>query len=374
MRATAAVAASAAAAAAAANADAVAAVAATVAAVAATVAAVAATVAAVAATVAAVAATVAAVAATVAVVAATVAAVAATVAAVAATVAAVVAAAAAIALTAATSTLLHDAPPPPPDERPPRSSDVRSSLKTYVDGQLCADVALKEAKASSKDAKGGGGGGGGGGAPAKPAPGGSTEAAESEGTEGLRRKEALLREVLCVEPHSLALFAPDADAEGASEPRVLTLKYLHVTTECLDLEKIRTKLHGLRGHSEAADLKQAADVARAQELSLQALYPRPPPAWLHPAFGAEVRQRRIELGDLCIALSLLTAAANRCLSERAAFDLRPVSAVRRLVHRRHVARGLGPPCLSRRLPPRPQPHGRREWRGQGPDAQVPPVA
>ena len=33
-------------------------------------------------------------------------------------------------------------------------------------------------------------------------------------------------------------------------------RYLHITNECLDQEKLRAKLHGLRGHSDAADLKK----------------------------------------------------------------------------------------------------------------------
>jgi len=164
----------------------------------------------------------------------------------------------------------------------------KGSLRTYVDGSLCADVTLKDPKqvTSSKEGKpgqsvsnpfGGGKKGGGGGA----------ESGEGGQDEGMRRKELLLKEVMCIEPQNLALFARDEAAEGTEEPRSLALKYLHITNECLDLEKIRAKLHGLRARSEAAEMKKEVEAARSQQLSLQALYPRPPPAWLHPAFGAE---------------------------------------------------------------------------------------
>lgn len=91
---------------------------------------------------------------------------------------------------------------------------LTAPLCSYVDGSLCADVTLKEPKAAPKDGK-----------PPPPGKSGQRgEGGEGEEDEGMRKKEKLLKEVLCIEPQNFALFAPDAEAEGADEPRVLSLK------------------------------------------------------------------------------------------------------------------------------------------------------
>ena len=51
----------------------------------------------------------------------------------------------------------------------------------------------------------------------------------------------------------MALFAPDSENDGTDEPRLLAIKYLHITNDHMEMDKIRTKLHELRGHSAAQD-------------------------------------------------------------------------------------------------------------------------
>ena len=50
---------------------------------------------------------------------------------------------------------------------------------------------------------------------------------------------------------------------------------------------MREELTLLRGRDEVAELEEEAEEARAQRLCLSALYAKPPPVWLHPAFAAE---------------------------------------------------------------------------------------
>ena len=50
---------------------------------------------------------------------------------------------------------------------------------------------------------------------------------------------------------------------------------------------MREQLHRLRSADDEADAAVAYDAARFQALSLQPLYAKPPPVWMHPAFAAE---------------------------------------------------------------------------------------
>ena len=43
----------------------------------------------------------------------------------------------------------------------------------------------------------------------------------------------------------------------------------------------------VRSADEEADVIASAQSSRAEQLSLQPLYTRPPPIWLHPTFAAE---------------------------------------------------------------------------------------
>jgi hypothetical protein len=183
-------------------------------------------------------------------------------------------------------------------------------LRTYVNGRLCAEVKLvsakeeaqkkKEEEAKRKKADGGGrdpdgdgadgdGGGGGG-----------------RGKEPVK----LPQEKFCVDPKQLALFATaeadadaDADAldaEGAE--RGICVQFVKLESKCWGAEAVRDELSTQRGRDEEAELDADADEARALQLTLQPLYAKPPPIWLHPAFAAE-------FGDAFIAG---TGACCRC--------------------------------------------------------------
>ena len=52
-------------------------------------------------------------------------------------------------------------------------------------------------------------------------------------------------------------------------------------------EEIAKELHKVRSADEEAEVAASALSSRAEHLSLQPLYARPPPIWLHPAFAAE---------------------------------------------------------------------------------------
>ena len=52
-------------------------------------------------------------------------------------------------------------------------------------------------------------------------------------------------------------------------------------------DQVRDELHALRGRDDEAELAGEAEAARSLQLSLQPLYAKPPPVWLHPAFAAE---------------------------------------------------------------------------------------
>ena len=69
--------------------------------------------------------------------------------------------------------------------------------------------------------------------------------------------------------------------------RGLSLKYLRITNEVWTAEAVAKEVHALRSSDEDADLVEEADADRANHLSLQPLYAKPPPVWLHPAFAAE---------------------------------------------------------------------------------------
>ena len=50
---------------------------------------------------------------------------------------------------------------------------------------------------------------------------------------------------------------------------------------------MRESLHALRNRDEFAETTDEAADAALRHLTLQSLYARPPPVWLHPAFAAE---------------------------------------------------------------------------------------
>ena len=86
------------------------------------------------------------------------------------------------------------------------------------------------------------------------------------------------------------------------------------------LPQVREELHSLRGKDEEAELLDEAEAARSQQLSLQRLYAKPPPVWLHPAFASEVGDAFIagtglDGGSLHISLEVVVLTLQRLLAE-----------------------------------------------------------
>ena len=208
-------------------------------------------------------------------------------------------------------------------------------MNTYVNGQLCSrvpippqrppkkpvDVDKKEGRSQQRtgaaDAEDGEdddsafGGRRGGKAPK------NSVSAEAE------RREALMLERFCLEPAEFGLFfataAQQDDERRAEEPeRGLSIKYLRVLSEVWSAEDVRTELHKLRSADEAAELLEDAEASRAQHMSLQALYAKPPPIWLHPAFAAEfgdafIGGTALENGALHISLEVVALTVSKML-------------------------------------------------------------
>ena len=64
-------------------------------------------------------------------------------------------------------------------------------------------------------------------------------------------------------------------------------RYARIASGAWREEEVREQLHRLRSADDEADAAVAYDAARFQALSLQPLYAKPPPVWMHPAFAAE---------------------------------------------------------------------------------------
>ena len=84
---------------------------------------------------------------------------------------------------------------------------------------------------------------------------------------------------------------------------------------------MREELTLLRGRDEVAELEEEAEEARAQRLCLSALYAKPPPVWLHPAFAAEfgdafMAGTALEGGSLSISLEVFVLTLQQMLAEQ----------------------------------------------------------
>lgn len=84
--------------------------------------------------------------------------------------------------------------------------------------------------------------------------------------------------------------------------------------------QVREEINALRGRDAENDLHEEAQQARSQQLSLQSLYAKPPPVWLHPAFAAEfgdafIAGTGLEAGSLHISFEVVTLTLQRMLSD-----------------------------------------------------------
>ena len=199
------------------------------------------------------------------------------------------------------------------------------TLRTYVNAIPCATVSLKPDAEGGKDEHG------------KPTrkpgkkklPEGEEEEDEEEdhheqskGKEAKQTKEAKPREKFLLDRNGVAFFAEllseeqAAAREGGAE-RGLSVRYLSVVTgQCWDEETIRQRLHALRVRDEEDEVTEAVLLARQKQLTLKALYEKPPPIWMHPGFAAEfgdafIGGTPLAHGALHVSLEVLLLALKR---------------------------------------------------------------
>ena len=95
--------------------------------------------------------------------------------------------------------------------------------------------------------------------------------------------------------------------------RGLALRFVKLVSTAWNEDQVREELNALRGKDEEADMQLEAEAARSQQLSLQPLYAKPPPIWLHPAFAAEFGDAFIaSTGQACPQLSPLPRLLDPC--------------------------------------------------------------
>ena len=190
---------------------------------------------------------------------------------------------------------------------------------TYVNGRLCAKVDVSVTQPTgAKDGDG----------DAQVAAGsrGKGEGIEGEmgDGEGSKTKEGKakakrLPERLCLDPTHLALFAtPESTSPnpGDDGERGLSLRYVQVSTDCWDAAEVRRQLDSLRSKDEEAALTEEVDATRFWQLSLQPLYAKPPPVWMHPAFAAEfgdafIGGTGLESGSMQVSLEVVVLAVEQ---------------------------------------------------------------
>lgn len=102
----------------------------------------------------------------------------------------------------------------------------------------------------------------------------------------------------------------------------LYVKYVRVTSKVLSPKEITEELHKVRSADEEEEILEAAQASRAEQLSLQPLYARPPPIWLHPAFAAEfadpfIADTPFEGALMHISLEVITLVLDAMLRDSA---------------------------------------------------------
>ena len=210
-----------------------------------------------------------------------------------------------------------------------------NEVHTYVNGRLCAKINVAVTQPKQSKADGGDGDGGssakGGGGNDKGGDGADEGGGGGSGKSKGGKKEKL-PERLRVDPLHLALFPPAASdsggagGDGADDgERGLSLRYIQLSTECWDASEVRKKLETLRAKDAEASLNSEAEAARSQQLSLQLLYAKPPPVWLHPALAAEfgdafIAGTGLEGGSMHVSLEVVVLALEQMLREGGAAE------------------------------------------------------
>ena len=110
-----------------------------------------------------------------------------------------------------------------------------------------------------------------------------------------------------------------ADGVDGGE-RGLAVRYLKLSTVVWGPHEVREHLQALRAKDDEMELDREAEAARFAQLSLQPLYAKPPPIWLHPAFAAEfgdafIGGTGLESGTLHVSLEVVVLALDDMLRE-----------------------------------------------------------
>ena len=101
---------------------------------------------------------------------------------------------------------------------------------------------------------------------------------------------------------------PRAESSSADCPAMLCLPPAWAD-QVWSPQDVCDELHKLRSHDDEADLQEEAELFRMEQLSLQPIYAKPPPAWLHPAVAAEfgdpfIGGTALENGEMHVSLEV----------------------------------------------------------------------
>ena len=109
------------------------------------------------------------------------------------------------------------------------------------------------------------------------------------------------------------------NAKGTFEK--ISVRYVEIRSECWSAEKIRENNFTNRIYSAAFEEEKERKRKMFAEMSLQQLYRKPPPIWMHPAFGAEfgdayLQGTGLEGGTLSVCIHVFALVVERTLAEQ----------------------------------------------------------
>jgi len=121
---------------------------------------------------------------------------------------------------------------------------------------------------------------------------------------------------------SFLLFSSSNDA---LMPGGVRIKHLEVRNHCLSAAKVGEQAYANRIWSPWAIAREREEERRRQSMSLQALYKRPPPVWMHPAFLGEFGDAFLEGtglqgGTVAVSLAMFNLAFSELLSRSTLVD------------------------------------------------------
>jgi len=161
-------------------------------------------------------------------------------------------------------------------------------LVTYVNGRRCAEVKL-ESKAKSDG------------------------------------KKVEVNASFAIDPKQCAILPGSTGSGSDSSEREacgVAIKYMAMRTQTWNDDKVREELLKIRNTDEFAEDREDFKEALADHLSLQPLYGKPPPVWLHPTFCAAFCDHAIEgtgldgVGSAHTSLEFFALVLKRMLANR----------------------------------------------------------